>query len=75
MASSRRVPDLNTSLALHAAVLGEGGADVLAELLLGQADINERFFFQPLSIHIKFQAREAKTANTVVCGRFEYISC
>ena len=51
----RNVPDLDKSMSLHVAGIGNGGAEIMAALLLGGADINEPFI-QPWHVGIKFQA-------------------
>jgi len=42
-------------MSLHVAGIGNGGAEIMAALLLGGADINEPFI-QPWHVGIKFQA-------------------
>mmetsp|Transcript_39373 Transcript_39373/g.64976 ORF Transcript_39373/g.64976 Transcript_39373/m.64976 type:complete len:172 (-) Transcript_39373:181-696(-) len=54
----RNVPDLDKSLSLHVAGLGNGGAEIIAALLLAGAEINEPFIQQwHLRIRFKFAAK------------------
>eukprot|EP00435_Cladocopium_sp_Y103_P019095 s359_g4.t1 len=65
----RSIPDLDKSLALHVATIGNGGAELIAALLLGGADINEPFI-QPWPVRIKFEVA-AKILN-LTQSRFAY---
>lgn len=65
----RNVPDLDKSMSLHVAGIGNGGAEIMAALLLGGADINEPFI-QPWHVGIKFQVA-AKILN-LTRSRFAY---
>ena len=53
--SCRNVPDLDKSLSMHVAALGNGGAELMAALLLRGAEINEPCIMQ-WHVGIKFQA-------------------